>query len=58
MENENTTTQEDMETTQEVEVVPQGYYDTMLGSSSFQSFALSILLGMFIVYLMIKGMRR
>lgn len=47
-----------METTQEVEVVPQGYYDTMLGSSSFQSFALSILLGMFIVYLMIKGMRR
>ena len=53
MENE-----EQIETNSEVQVVPDGYYTDMLDSVAFNNFALSLLLGILIIYLMITGMRR
>lgn len=48
----------DSEITEEVQVVPDGYYDYILDSVAYNNFVLSLLLGIVIIYLMIKGMRR
>lgn len=49
---------DDVETTTETQLVPDGYYDFIIDSVSYNNFVLSLLLGMFIIYLMIKGMRK
>ena len=53
MENEN-----NVENMEEVQVVPDGYYNTVVDSLAFNNFALSLLLGMLIVFLMITGMKK
>lgn len=43
--------------TTETQLVPDGYYDNILDSLAFNNFGISIILGIIIAYLMIKGMK-
>ena len=43
--------------TSETQLVPDGYYENVLDSLAFNNFSISLILGIIIAYLMIRGMK-